>query len=87
MTYTEREKQVAKALNDPDTLAFLEKLLTEKYAAEEQSEKNVIALSNERYGEIMKVNYMVHEHVRGMLRRIKTLSVEKPEQSPAKAPR
>lgn len=87
MTYTERDKQIAKTLNDPDTLAFLDKLLTEKFAAEEQSEKNVIALSNERYGEVMKVNYMVREHVRGMLRRIKTLAVDKPEQSPAKAPR
>jgi len=87
MTYTEREIQVAKTLNDPDTLAFLNKLLTEKYAAEDQSEKNVIALSNERYGEIMKVNFLVREHVRGALRRIKTLAVEKPEQSPAVAPR
>ena len=87
MTYTERDKQIAKTLNDPDTLAFLDKLLTEKFSAEEQSEKNVIALSNERYGEIMKVNFMVREHVRGMLRRLKTLSVDKPEQSPAKAPR
>jgi hypothetical protein len=61
--------------------------LAKKYAAEEQSEKNVIALSNERYGEVMKVNYMVREHVRGMLRRIKTLAVDKPEHTPAKAPR
>jgi hypothetical protein len=87
MTYTEREKQIAKGLNDPDTLALLEKVLTEKYAAEEQSEKNVIALSNERYGEIMKVNFMVRQHVLNALRRIKTIAADKPVSSPAIAPR
>jgi hypothetical protein len=87
MIYTEREKTIAKALNDVETLAFLEKVLTEKYTAEEQSEKNVLALSNERYGEIMKVNFMVHQHVIGALRRVKTLAADKPTTSPATAPR
>lgn len=87
MIYTERDRQVAKALNDPDTLALLEKVLTEKYAAEEQSEQNVIALSNERYGEIMKVNFMVRRHALGAIGRIKKLAANKPEHTPAVAPK
>jgi hypothetical protein len=87
MTYTERDKQIAKALNEPDTLALLEKVLTEKYAGEEQSEKTVLALSNERYGEIMKVNYMTRQHALAALGRIKKLAADKPEHTPPVAPR
>lgn len=88
MDYTDRERHLAKALAEPEMMRLLEKVLQEKYAAEETTEQNVLALSNERYGEIMKVNFMVRQHVKGALGRIRQLSKTTSDTpTPARAPR
>ena len=85
--YTEEDRKLARQIMSDDVLALLRKVFSERYAAEEQSEKTVMALSNERYGEIMKVNFMVAQHTKSALSKLHALARDQKEGRPAIAPK
>jgi len=61
MAWSDKERAIAKSLLEPNTSAFLKKVFTEIKVAngiELELEKNVAALDNEKYGELMKVVYL-----------------------------
>jgi len=61
--YTKEERALARAIVNDDMIELIKKVLSEKYPLEKETEKNVVALSNERYGEIMKVNFVARQHL------------------------
>jgi len=61
MTFTDTEKALARSLcENPDMLAFLEKVFCpEREAVERELEKNVAALDDAEYGRLMKVTFLM----------------------------
>jgi hypothetical protein len=74
--WTEQEKLIAKTLCEPDVYALLTKLFTHPNfdISEQEVSKNVVALDNEKYGELMKVAYMVKQDNLNRLKVLKTIS-------------
>jgi ssDNA-specific exonuclease RecJ len=60
--WTERDKLIAKALTEPDTLAFLKKIFVDLQMVNgKEIEKNVVALDDAEYGRMMKVIYLAKQ--------------------------
>ena len=63
MNYSNEERALAKVIANDDMLALLEKVLSEKYPLEAESEKRTIELDDARYGQMMKVNFIARQHL------------------------
>lgn len=90
MDWTEREINIAKILQEPDTQAFLRKVFTEIVTSNgEELKKNIVALDDAEYGRIMKVHYLSTVENKARLNLIAKISkmVEKPKQTGSIAPR
>lgn len=87
--WTERDITVAKTLVDPETLAFLRKVFIETHTSNgDVLEKNIVALDNERYGELMKVLHLTKQESKAKIDLIQKIAKTKPEgKAPTKAPR
>jgi len=72
--FTKEDKVIARALVNDEMIALIEKILEQPYALEIELEKNVVALSDERYGQMMKVNFIARQHLKSCITRIKQLS-------------
>jgi len=72
--FTKEDRVTARALVNDEMIILIEKILDQKYPLEAELEKNVAALSNERYGEMMKVNFMARQHLKSCITSIKHLS-------------
>jgi len=72
--FTKEDRVMARTLVNDEMIALIEKILDQKYPLEIELEKNVVALSNERYGEMMKVNFMARQHLKSCITNIKHLS-------------
>lgn len=63
MRFNDKEKAIAKTLCEAETQKFLEKLFCpDRSKVRTELEKNVAALTNEQYGESMKVLYLSELH-------------------------
>lgn len=89
--WSEREIAVAKMLQEPDTQAFLRKIFTEIKTLDglEVLEMNIVALSDEEYGKLMKIHYLAKEENKKKLGLIRQIAQKgDTEKKPiAKAPR
>jgi len=57
--WTDKERQIAKQLNNEETIAFLERVFVELLDSNEEKLKgNIVGLDNAEYGELMKVIYL-----------------------------
>ena len=73
--WTEREIAIAKSLTEPDYQAFLRKIFTEIKTMDglEVLEMNIVALSDDEYGKLMKIHYLAKEENKkklGLIRQI-----------------
>lgn len=86
MEFTEHEISVMKGLSDPETLALLEKIFVDMPTANLASlDKNIVALADAEYGQLMKVKYLREQDNRSRLEFIKKTTKERKEV--ANAPR
>lgn len=75
MDWTEQEKKIAKDLTQPEVMQFLEKIFVQiKTQNGEEIKKNIVALNNAQYGELMKVLYLVEKESRAKLNLIKKIA-------------
>lgn len=59
MEFTEHEIGVMKSLSDPETLALLKKIFVDMPTANlAELDRNIVALSDAEYGQLMKVKYL-----------------------------
>jgi hypothetical protein len=90
MDWTEQEKKIAKELTQPETMKFLEKVFVQlKTSNGEELKKNIVALNNAQYGELMKVLYLVEKESKAKLNLIKKIasSPQAKKNMPTVAPR
>jgi hypothetical protein len=77
--WTEREIDIAKQLQEPDTLAFLRRIFVETATSKgEVLASNVVALDDAEYGRIMKVVFLSKEENKAKLNLIAKVSHMKP---------
>jgi len=79
--WTDKERGIAKQLLEPDVLAFIEKVFVKVSVAggkdlKEVLKKNVVALSNEEYGQLMKVVFLTGEENKHRINLIKQAAQE-----------
>jgi hypothetical protein len=80
MEWTERDIAIAKQLNEPDTLAFLRKVLVEVHTQNgEVLAKNIVALDDAEYGRLMKVYHLTKEENKSKINLIKKIANTKVE--------
>ena len=73
--WTDKERQIAKALNNEDTLAFLERIFVELLDSNEEKLKgNIVALPDAEYGQLMKVIYLSKIKNKNRLALIKSIA-------------
>jgi len=78
MEWTEREVSIAKQLSEPETMAFLRKVLVELHTQKgEVLEMNIAGLDDAEYGRLMKVLYLTREENKAKLNLIKIISNKK----------
>lgn len=90
MSWTEREIQIAKTLQEPDAQAFIKKIFTEIQTSNgETLKKNVVALDDAAYGRLMKVNYLAAQENKARIDLIAKISKTSSgdQKKVAKAPR
>ncbi len=59
MEFSEHEISVMKGLSDPETLALLTKIFVDMPTANlAELDKNIVALPDAEYGQLMKVKYL-----------------------------
>ncbi len=62
MEFTEQEISTMKGLSDPETIALLKKIFIDMPSANfAELKKNIVALDNEKYGELMKIQYFTEK--------------------------
>lgn len=70
--WTDKERAIARALLEPDYMAFLKKVFVDLKAANGNDlDKNIASLDNERYGELMKVVYLASQENKSRLNLIR----------------
>lgn len=80
MEWTEREKEIAKQLTQPEVKEFLEKILLRIDTQNgEELKKNIVALDDAQYGQLMKVLYLVKKENRAKLHLITRIATSKKE--------
>ena len=78
--WTDKERQIAKALNNEDTLAFLERIFVELLDSNEEKLKgNIVGLDDAEYGQLMKVLYLSKLKNKNRLALIKSIAASKKE--------
>lgn len=87
MIYNDLEKEIAKKLCDPETLKLLNRLFCpDRSKVRTELEKNIAALSNEQYGEAMKVLYASELHFSSAMAELVLLGRQKDGKAGAVAP-
>jgi len=86
MEWTEQERKLARELIQPGMKEFIHKVFVEiKTQNGEELKKNIVALDNARYGEIMKVLYLTEKENKAKLQLINAIARKPKEgkQAPA----
>lgn len=80
MEFSEHEVSVMKGLSDPETIALLEKIfITMPTANLAELDKNIVALTDAEYGQLMKVKYLREKDNKSRIEFIKKSTREKTE--------
>lgn len=88
MEFTEHERGVMKSLADEETLALLTKLFVDMPSANLAAlDKNIAALPDAEYGQLMKVKYLSRKDNQSRIDFIKKITKEKSDKKPVHAPR
>jgi hypothetical protein len=80
MEFTEHEISVLKGLADEETLALLAKVFVDMPSANFAGlDKNIVALPDAEYGQLMKVKYLTRKDNESRIDFIKSITKEKRE--------
>lgn len=84
MTFNDKEVTIAKTLiENPETVEFLKKVFCpDRSKIRTELEKNVAALTNEQYGEAMKVLYLTELHFASAMSEMQVASKMTPHGKP-----
>ena len=80
MEFSEHEISVMKGLSDPETLALLTKIFIDMPSANlVELDKNIVALPDAEYGQLMKVKYLREKDNKSRIEFIQKVTKEKRE--------
>ena len=80
MEFSEHEISVMKGLADEDTLALLTKIFIDMPSANlAELDKNIVALPDAEYGQLMKVKYLREKDNKSRIEFIQKITKEKTE--------
>ena len=83
MEFTEHEISVLKGIADEETLALLTKVFIEMPSANlAELDKNIVALPDAEYGQLMKVKYLTQRDNKSRIDFIKKITKSKNDKSP-----
>lgn len=88
MEFTEHEISIMKGLSDPETLALLRKIFVDMPTANlAELDKNIVALPDAEYGQLMKVKYLREKDNKSRIEFIQKTTRIKNTKTPTNAPR
>lgn len=88
MEFTEHEISIMKGLSDPETLALLRKIFVDMPTANlAELDKNIVALPDAEYGQLMKVKYLREKDNKSRIEFIQKTTRIKNTKAPTNAPR
>ena len=88
MEYSEHELALMKSLATEEMLQLLKKIFVDMPSANLSSlDKNIVALSDEQYGQLMKVKYLTQKDNESRIDFIKKTTKERPTSKSTNAPR
>lgn len=83
MEFSEHELTVMKGISDPETMALLHKIFVDMPSANfAELSKNIVALDNREYGELMKIVYLTKKDNESRIEFIKKATKEKSDKPP-----
>ena len=82
MEFTEHEISVLRGIADEETLALLTKVFVDMPSANlAELDKNIVALPDAEYGQLMKVKYLTQKDNKSRIDFIKKITKEKRERN------
>lgn len=78
--WTDREREIAKQLNNKEVKEFLEKVFVKlETQNNEELRKNIVALSDAEYGQLMKVIYLTKKENKAKLQLLTQIATQNKE--------